>query len=203
MEHQNNFTLEKFEKKEFYGGAISCILPNRFMDMSELRQVPDYQEVHHDISTDQCFICEILSFDSEKDSQENALSHFKILSEDNDDQTGGTIYSHQSLDTKYLNDLGEGASAYIVYGNQKISKFKEQAKNSVDIYLVSLRIPSKETDILITYSVPVNINTWSSSFPVLDKLPNYQFAAENANFAQKVLEKAITSFEIKDWSLFG
>jgi hypothetical protein len=90
-----------------------------------------------------------------------------------------------------------------VYGNQQISKFKEQAKNSVDIYLVLLRIPSKETDILISYSVPVNVNPSSSSFAAVNNSPNYLFATSNSTITQKVLENVISSFEIKDWSLFG
>jgi hypothetical protein len=99
-------TSEEYSEKQLYGGAIVCKMPKRFLDMSELRQVPDFQEVHHDVTTDQCFIVEILSIEEDKDTKENALAHFKTLAEDNDDQTGGKVYSHSSLDMKYLKNLG-------------------------------------------------------------------------------------------------
>ena len=44
-----------------YGGAITCQIPERFLDCSEFRQVPDHQEVFIDKNqSDQSIIFEIL-----------------------------------------------------------------------------------------------------------------------------------------------
>ena len=43
-----------------YGGALSVELPRSFTDASELREVPDHQEVWVDTCSDRSLIIEIL-----------------------------------------------------------------------------------------------------------------------------------------------
>ena len=47
--------------------------------------------------------------------------------------------------------------AYAVKGRQSVSKFKETAKNTIHIYLVLLRLPQFQTDVVVSFNNPVNI----------------------------------------------
>ena len=51
---------EELRKQPLFGGAISIACPARFEDVSDVRPVPDHQEVYTDGVTDQSFIVEIL-----------------------------------------------------------------------------------------------------------------------------------------------
>ncbi|PKC05310.1 Ran-interacting Mog1 protein [Rhizophagus irregularis] len=48
--------------KELFGGSISMYIPPSFEDISNVRNVPDNQEVFADVNTDQSIIVEILEF---------------------------------------------------------------------------------------------------------------------------------------------
>ena len=45
---------------DLYGGALRVKLPNTFTNASEMRQIPDHQEVFVDTRTDSSWIVEIL-----------------------------------------------------------------------------------------------------------------------------------------------
>lgn len=37
--------MVNYAKADLFGGAITCLLPTTFADVSDIRQVPDHQEV--------------------------------------------------------------------------------------------------------------------------------------------------------------
>ena len=49
------------------------------------------------------------------------------------------------------------AGAYLLSAEQKVSKYKETAKNTIHVHAALLRLPEQETDILVTFNDPVNI----------------------------------------------
>lgn len=59
--------------------------------------------------------------------------------------------------------MQECSSAWLLSGAQLISKFNEEAKNTVNIHLCLFRLPQYTTDILVTFNDPVSINPLSSS----------------------------------------
>lgn len=54
-------TEDSLHTQQLFGGAVTCDLPARFEDISEIRPVPDHQEVHADAAVDQSIIIEILA----------------------------------------------------------------------------------------------------------------------------------------------
>jgi hypothetical protein len=53
-------TCEPTTSRALYGGAMSARLPDRYVDVSDFRPVPDNQEMWTDASRDESVIVEIL-----------------------------------------------------------------------------------------------------------------------------------------------
>jgi len=53
--------VEKYKSIELYGGAFSLTVPERFVDISDYRPIPDHQEVYIDPDLDQSIIVELNS----------------------------------------------------------------------------------------------------------------------------------------------
>lgn len=75
---------------DLFGGALSVLLPSNAKDISDLRQIPDNQEVFAHPVTDQSIIIEILEY-VDKDDEEAIRTHFSDLASDNDVQSGDAI----------------------------------------------------------------------------------------------------------------
>ena len=48
-------------------------------------------------------------------------------------------------------------TCYYILGEQKIAKFNEADRNTVQIHIGLFRLPQYETDILISFNDPINI----------------------------------------------
>lgn len=90
------------------------------------------------------------------------------------------------------------SATYCAYlrGQQAVAKYKEAARNLINIDLAIIRIPSHETDILISMNTPAVINQASSSAQVATQTTT---SLENAS----VFQALISSFVINDYSLFN
>lgn len=76
-----------------------------------------------------------------------------------------------------------------------ISKFKEEAKNRVDLHMALFRLPQFLTDILVTLNNPVEVNAQSSSF---------EPATSSAKgWAMEDFQKFACSLKLLDPTLFG
>ncbi len=53
-------TLEDVQTHQLFGGAMEMAFPQRLIDVSDFRPVPDHQEVFADGGEDQSLIVEIL-----------------------------------------------------------------------------------------------------------------------------------------------
>jgi hypothetical protein len=53
-------SIEEMFEQPLFGGMASIACPRRFEDVSNVRPVPDHQEVYTDAAADQSFIVEIL-----------------------------------------------------------------------------------------------------------------------------------------------
>lgn len=85
--------MQDLEQKQLFGGAITFSIPNRFVDVSDFRQVPgtattffhwliqlDNQEVFTDIDVEQTIIIELLEQVSDvSDVREAAAFHFQEM----------------------------------------------------------------------------------------------------------------------------
>ncbi|XP_062844732.1 ran guanine nucleotide release factor [Trichomycterus rosablanca] len=147
--------------RPLFGGAMSAVLPPNTTDISELREIPDNQEVFAHTNTDQSFIIELLEYQSHVQDSQAARYHYEDVASGN--KAGRTeVKEVQCVPLSHLS-LSECSSAWSLSGVQLISKFNEQAENVVNIHLCLFRLPQFTTDILITFNDPVSISALSSS----------------------------------------
>ncbi|CAM4537011.1 unnamed protein product [Leuciscus chuanchicus] len=130
----------------------------------ELRQIPDNQEVFAHSQTDQSIIIELLEYQSQVQDAEAARYHFEDVAASNKAVENGSweVRGLEQLSQSELS-MQECSSAWLLSGAQLVSKFNEEAKNTVNIHLCLFRLPQYTTDILVTFNDPVCINPLSSS----------------------------------------
>ncbi|XP_070582639.1 ran guanine nucleotide release factor [Erythrolamprus reginae] len=151
--------VEETQESHLFGGAFSACLPPGSLDISEMRQVPDNQEVFVHPDTDQSVIVELLEYQAEVPDENAARYHFEDIASSSD---SSEILSEEQFPLAPL--AFEGcSSAWKLTCRQDIAKFNEEARNTVCVHLVLLRLPQYETDLLITFNNPIWINPLSSS----------------------------------------
>ncbi|XP_069502307.1 ran guanine nucleotide release factor [Ambystoma mexicanum] len=147
-----------------FGGAFSAVLPPDFQDVSDLREIPDNQEVFAHRWTDQSLIMELLEYQNEVADANAARYHFEDIASVNDasGQERSEVLSVEPIPKGQL-ALGECQSAWFLTGRQLVSKFNEEARNTVNIYMCLLRLPQFATEVLLTFNDPGAIDPSSSS----------------------------------------
>eukprot|EP00927_Polykrikos_kofoidii_P073746 TRINITY_DN69766_c0_g1_i1.p1 TRINITY_DN69766_c0_g1~~TRINITY_DN69766_c0_g1_i1.p1 ORF type:complete len:191 (+),score=34.08 TRINITY_DN69766_c0_g1_i1:38-610(+) len=174
-----------------FGGAIICDLLSTFEDTSKFRDVPDHQEVWVDTSTDQSFIVEILERKADIDDDRSVEFFLSDLASANE-ASANELVSNRRLSDEEVPCLPAEATCFLGKAHQQIAKFKEDAANSVHVYLCAIRLAAQKTDILITLNDPRMINPHSSSAG----LPT-------AQGPEVLFERVLRSFRIVDMNLFG
>ncbi|XP_026576323.1 ran guanine nucleotide release factor [Pseudonaja textilis] len=150
---------EQLQESHLFGGAFSACLPPGSLDISEMRQVPDNQEVFVHPSTDQSIIVELLEYQAGVPDENAARYHFEDIA---GSSANLEILSQDQFAPSLL--AFEGCSStWQLTGRQKIAKFNEDAKNDVCVHLVLLRLPQYGTDLLVTFNDPTWINPLSTS----------------------------------------
>lgn len=147
-----------------FGGALSTVLPHSFTDISKLREIPDNQEVFAHTNTDQSLIVELVEYQGQVADQDAARFHFEDIAGSNKALEPGAfqVTSMVPLSRSDLS-LSECVSAWMLTGTQCVSKFNEEARNTVTLHLALFRMPQFSTDILITFNDPLGISADSSS----------------------------------------
>lgn len=147
-----------------FGGALSAFIPHSSTDVSALRDIPDNQEVFAHAHTDQSLIVELLEYQGQVADQDAARYHFEDIAGSNKalEPVAFAVCSVASLPKSELS-LSECSSAWILTGTQCVSKFNEEARNTVTLHLGLFRLPQFSTDILITFNDPQTISPDSSS----------------------------------------
>lgn len=152
------------EAHPLFGGALSAVIPHSATDISELREIPDNQEVFAHAHTDQSLIVELVEYQGQVADQDAARYHFEDIAGSNKALEPGAfeVTSVVALPKSELS-LSECSTAWMLSGTQCVSKFNEEARNSVTIHLGLFRLPQFSTDVLITFNDPQSISPESSS----------------------------------------
>uniref|UniRef100_A0A665VXI4 Ran guanine nucleotide release factor n=1 Tax=Echeneis naucrates TaxID=173247 RepID=A0A665VXI4_ECHNA len=147
-----------------FGGALSAVIPHSAADVSELREIPDNQEVFAHAHTDQSLIVELVEYQGQIADQDSARYHFEDIAGSNKALEPGA-FEVTSVTALPKSDLllSECSSAWMLTGTQCVSKFNEEARNTVTLHLGLLRLPQFSTDVLITFNDPQSISSDSSS----------------------------------------
>ncbi|XP_006819515.1 ran guanine nucleotide release factor-like [Saccoglossus kowalevskii] len=180
--------------RQLFGGALTVVLLNGAVDISELREIPDNQEVFAHPSTDQSMIIEILEYQQIEDK--NAVSfHFHDIAESNDSSCS-EVQITEEIPLQQIS-VKDCCSAWLLSGKQCIAKFNEQAKNTVNVHMALFRLPQFSTDILMSFNDPEYISASSSS----------HIPAEEYNKSQpwtlQQFKQSITTLKVLDTSIFG
>ncbi|XP_061104151.1 ran guanine nucleotide release factor [Conger conger] len=152
------------EVRPLFGGALSAVIPHSASDISELREIPDNQEVFVHKHTDQSLMVDLLEYQAQVQDIEAARYHFEDLAGSNEASSPGfSKVVHVEPLTKSQLSLQECSCAFLLTGTQRVSKFNEEAKNAVNVHLGLFRLPQFSTDILVTFNDPTSISPLSSS----------------------------------------
>ncbi|CAI8587870.1 unnamed protein product [Vicia faba] len=191
-------------QRPLFGGKISCTFPNRFQDVSEIRQVPDHQEVFADPSRDESLIVELLEFKPDVADNGSAVWFLQDLAREQDAQ--GTVVIEQSgvHEAPGLMYNSIPAAVTTAVGQMAISKGRQgrEAQNIVKVHLANLRIKGVDTDVLITAYEPIVINPFSESADTVGAGMAVPAAQAGCMPMEEVFKLAVTSFKVYDWSLF-
>ena len=148
--------------KDLFGGAITAQIPLSSTDASNIRQIPDNQEVFLHKSTDQSFIIEILEIPATESYKNAAEFHFMNLAEENECLTDDCEIIDRNLinfeKQHFTSDLQ--VSKTCACGTQLVSKFgKSEEKQLVSIFVAVFRLPDKNSDIVFSmYAHPLPIS---------------------------------------------
>ncbi|CAM9676587.1 unnamed protein product, partial [Phaeothamnion confervicola] len=151
--------------RNLFGGALRCVMPASFRDVSEVRQVPDHQEVWVDKKSDVSIVVELLGLATGVGDQVGAKYFIEDLAEANE-AAGATIDFFAPLPNNAMPRLPEEVPKSAAVGLQAVTKFRRPPGGDssigggsvpsevVRIFLVNVRLKSVGTDLLVTLNVP-------------------------------------------------
>ncbi|KEQ80129.1 ran-interacting Mog1 protein [Aureobasidium pullulans EXF-150] len=184
-----------YNKVELYGGAMTVDLPSNFADVSQIRQVPDNQEVYLDKDGLTSIVFDILERVDKPDL--DALKyHLEDIVEDDVDATklwtsNSAVFSKLPLQT----------SAYTLFATHKPSAeavSRGKAPDFTGILLTLIRLESQQTDLVISVNVPHVGGDYNKD----DVDPSAGKQGPMLDAATSFRDRILQTFEIKDWDLF-
>ncbi|RKF63022.1 putative ran guanine nucleotide release factor [Golovinomyces cichoracearum] len=190
--------MTSYTTTDIYGGAITVDLPDCFADVSNLRQVPDHQEVYLDKNGFTSIIFDInerLGPAGSGPSVDGAAltAHLEDIVDSEDDQV--QVWSSSSTQ---FSKLPEGTPAYTLITTQKSSLPKDSSPEFTAIVLTLIRLEKESTDILISINVPHIKGEYTDEVDM--EVGKQGKLIENAiEYATRIWE----TFEIRDWDLFN
>jgi hypothetical protein len=205
----------KYTKKELFGGAITSDLPTDWIDLSDVRPIPDHQECFQDsLAKDNptMLIVEILEMQDTVKDEDAAAFFFSDLAERNDAlQTQNDVrfcaLPEHASPKALLEDESIAAGRNTIRlcagsGYQKVAMGRDfdgagnsrrttQEIKCIRVDLCVLRLPSQQTDLLINISRPVDTGA-------IDEVP-----LEAPSAASAIMGQVVSTFRIHNWDLFG
>ncbi|XP_064438901.1 ran guanine nucleotide release factor isoform X2 [Mirounga angustirostris] len=145
--------MEPTRHYPLFGGAFSATLPPGALDVSDLRPVPDNQEVFCHRVTDQSLVVELLELQAHVQGEEAARYHF----EDVGGVQGARAMQVDSVPPLPLENLALRSfcqEAWVLSGKQQVAKENQQVAKDVTVHQALLRLPRYQTDLLLTFNDP-------------------------------------------------
>ncbi|KAL8989491.1 MAG: hypothetical protein Q9177_001630 [Variospora cf. flavescens] len=194
-------TLE-FKPIVLFGGAITADFPNGYLDVSNIREVPDHQEIYLDASGFSSVIIEIAERVTQPPTDEEALKfHFEDIVDDNDtSKIWHTDLVHLPRfppDTPCYNLLATTTPPPLSNDNAA----RPLTPTFTAVILALIRLPLQSTDIVVTVNIP--------HIPGQQEPLNANVNFEEGNFGSlveegmRIRDEILKSLEVKDWGLFG
>ncbi|KAF4614719.1 hypothetical protein D9613_002786 [Agrocybe pediades] len=161
--------------RELFGGAITATTAQDLVDASDVRQVPDTQEVFMYRDSNVSIVVEILE-QVEPSHFNDAIRHVSPLIVMFVRFIDQSVYLHDrfhfdslahdnsaentQVETVYRvpNDRGDDTpSATILKGIQFVPKFNHTTPDKVQILMALYRIEEKSIDLVVTFNIPLQV----------------------------------------------
>ncbi|EER44099.1 conserved hypothetical protein [Histoplasma capsulatum var. duboisii H88] len=211
--------MATFSPKDLFGGAIVADLPVRFLNVSDMREVPDNQEAFVSDSTRTSILIEInerlnLSQLQQGDPQQAAATtpfSFSLPNTTKDDAIAQDLHaaafhlheiceisgdSYKIIDNPQLIQLPKLPQVPAYLAKALITSSARDVDAAVatsTCRLLLIRLMEKSTDIIAYIVVP------HSEF---DDAGDPRAAAREEAFAEEAMANVVESFEIRDYGLF-
>ncbi|KAI4098993.1 MAG: hypothetical protein LQ339_006186 [Xanthoria mediterranea] len=191
-----------FKPTELFGGAITANLPASYADVSNIREVPDHQEIYLDASGFSSIIVEIAERVSQPPTDQEALEfHFHDIVDEHDTgriwQTDVAHLPHFPPNTPCYTLLATTTPPAAVTNGDVGAK----APAFTGVMLTLIRLVAQSTDIVVTINIPHIPGHQEPSDGALD--------FEDGRFGSlveagvKIRDEVWRSLEVRDWGLFG
>ncbi|KAH9934884.1 Mog1p/PsbP-like protein [Fomitopsis serialis] len=174
--------------RELFGGAITTTLPTSLIDASDLRQVPDTQEVFLYPDAGISIIVEVLQCVDAEQTADIVKLHFESLVHDND------AVENKIIEVSQLSGESSGNRTplpIVLSGTQLVRKFNHTHPDELRILLAVYRIQDKNVDLVLSMNIPMKTSDGAT-------ITGDQFAV-----AQETFSLAARSLRIVDYGLFA
>ncbi|OVA13345.1 Ran-interacting Mog1 protein [Macleaya cordata] len=191
--------------RQLFGGAISSSFPLRFQDVSDIRQVPDHQEVFDDPARDECLIIELLDLKHDVEDSGSAVWFLQDLATEQNAEGSTVIGQSGIFEADGLRFRNMPAIMTTAVGVMAISKGRQgrEAQNIVKVYVANLRLKEVGTDVLITAYEPMLINPLSESARDVGAGLAVPAVQSGCIPMSEVFKLAVSNFKVHDWNLFA
>ncbi|QRW00013.1 Ran guanine nucleotide release factor [Ceratobasidium sp. AG-Ba] len=159
---------------------------------SELRQVPDTQEIFLSPESDVSVVFEVLESVEPVDPQGAAKFHFDSLAHDNDAVPDSCVVDQviTPTSTEPINPL----VLSVLHGTQLVPKFNLILPDTIKIFLAIYRVHEKNIDITMVLNIPVETQNEGGAV----ELGGEKYKAWLSSF-----DVAVSSFKIVNYGLFA
>ncbi|KAI4113652.1 MAG: hypothetical protein LQ338_008141 [Usnochroma carphineum] len=187
---------------ELFGGAITANLPDGYADVSNIREVPDHQEIYLDASGFSSIIIEVAERVSQPATDEEALKfHFQDIVDEHDMgriwHTEVVQLPHFPADTPCYTLLGTTTLPPATNGNVN----RPLTPTFTAIILTLIRLVPQSTDIVVTINIP--------HIPGHQEPSNGEVDFEEGKLGSlveegmRIRDEIWRTLEVRDWGLFG
>ena len=175
-----------------------CHIPSDWTDVASIRQVPDHQECWLD-AQERLLVIEILAYQEDVADADAAKYFYDDLAAANGITSNDQISFAACEPDVPIGGLPHNATVRFGRGFQRavlgrefdIAGYRrEQEIRWIQIELCVLRLPSVQTDLLVTLSTPAESNPQDIS------------SASPARSSQ-LFASVLSTFQIRNWALFG
>jgi len=139
-------------ERDLYGGAIVAKMPPNLIDASDIRQVPDNQEVFLYPDSGVSIIVEILQMVQPPQLEDAIKFHFDSLAHDNSAKTSAI----ENISAQISNGDKHTPAPVLLKGVQLIPKFNHLTLDKVRIFMGLFRVKSKNADLVVSFNVPID-----------------------------------------------
>ncbi|KAI1122052.1 Mog1p/PsbP-like protein [Nemania abortiva] len=201
--------MSTYQSTPLFGGALVCDLPTNFADVSQLRQVPDNQEVYIDKDGFTSIIIEI----NERIGGEGSTPEIdgRALTTHLEEIVGEDAERLKVWNTTptQFSKLDEDIPAYTLIAtlSPKTSSSTEaegsgasraKSPDFTAMILTLVRLERESTDILITVNVPHIRGEYDEEEVDLQLGKQGQLIGDAVDYASRIWE----TFKVRDWGLF-